>query len=66
MSNLLELKTQVEQILSKYHVEYADLAERSEKLHEEAELLRKSYSVLEKKTGLNALYEEIAALQKEF
>ena len=51
-----ELKSKIDAIMKEYEADYQALAEISERLYDERELLKKSYEELDKKTGLNALW----------
>ena len=59
---IIEIKEKVDAILREYSKQYEALADRSEKLYDEKEALKKEYEALDAKTGLNALYEELAKL----
>ncbi|KXO12815.1 hypothetical protein AKG98_4011 [Moritella sp. JT01] len=57
-----ELKAKIDTITQEHQAEYTILADRSEKLYDRQEALKKDYKVLDEKTGLNALFEELTEL----
>ena len=59
-----ELKRKITAILKEHQTEYQLLAEKTEKLQDEEQDLEKAYKILDQKTGLNALFEELARLQE--
>lgn len=61
---IADLKAKADALMRKYVVEYQALDDRSEKLHDEQEVLEKEYKALDTKTGLNVVLEEIAKLKE--
>ncbi len=60
---ITKLKTKIDAVMKEHVSEYETLADRSEKLYAKQESLREAYEKLDAKTGLNALYEELAYLK---
>lgn len=59
------LSDQIEAVLEKYFKEYNELADESEKLYDARQKLEEKYRQLDKKTGLNKLYEEFEKFYTE-
>lgn len=62
---IAEIEAKADAIMAEYAEEYEALAKRSDRLYDEQEALLKAYEALDAKTGLNALYEQMAALHEE-
>lgn len=60
---IAETKYKIDQVMMDYEEEYLELGEKSEKLFDEQEALKKEYEKLDKKTGLNALFEKLGNLK---
>jgi uncharacterized protein YoxC len=54
-----KLEDNIQETLEKYDEEYSSLAGESEKLYEKENKLKEKYAVLNKKTGLDKLYEKL-------
>lgn len=59
------VEKQIEETMEKYEDEYMALAKKSEKLYDENEALKLEYENLDKKSGLNNLFERVAILKEQ-
>ena len=56
------LRQQIDQVMLEHEEAYAGLAAESEKLYDQQEALKKKYAALDRKTGLNKLFEKLGEL----
>lgn len=60
-----EISDKIEAVMEKYFKEYDALANESEKLYDAKQVLEEKYRQLDKKTGLNKLFEEFGKICEE-
>lgn len=60
---IAQVTLDIDSVMENYEQEYQALAQHSEVLYDEQQALKQEYAKLDKKTGLNALFERLAKLK---